>query len=392
MLRRVVINLAVLCVGIFVALAAAEIFVRLLHPLSTVEYLIDSNVGPILAPHQKSRWVNQDYDVTIVTNSAGFHDGEHVLQKPSDFYRIVVLGDSFVEALQVPVADGFCQQLERVLKASVHRSRVEVVNLAISGTGPAQQYRVLETMGLRYQPDLVVMVVLPDNDFRDSSQRLSGSVAKPYYAVDSDGMLRYIPPQESGVGVALMPWLRRSALLHLIRQAIATTPVEERLATIGLLSPASGVRSDYTYPSIPLDWHVYLADLPEAWLDAYRITHRMIHESKLLAEQHNAKFLVVLIGSPATIEDRWKETLASYSGTDQVKWDFERPYRAIEKLGRDVGFAVVNLVEPFQRDYQQHQVSHAWPHDGHWNPRGHKLAAEVVGSFLLAQQAQYGID
>ena len=391
MIRRSLLNLGVLCLGILLALALGEGLARYLHPLSTVEYRIDPEVGQILVSDQKSRWVNQDYDVMIHTNSAGFHDVEHELKKPHGVYRIVVLGDSFIEALQLPIQEGFSQQLERMLQEE-KGTRVEVINLGTSGNGPSQYFRMLEVKGLNYKPDLVVMAVLPDNDFRDSYQALSGAVFKPYYSIHADGKLQYIPPQSSGVGATLRPILRQSAFLHLLRQGIATMRMESWFASAGLLAPAGDKDQSLGHAMIPEEWYVYVSSPPEPWPDAYRVTLRMIKESKELAEEHGAQFLVMLIASTQTVEQRWELALRSYSEAKMVTWDFGKPYREIVALGNQWGFASISLLEPFQRDFRATGQSHSWPHDGHWNQRGHKLAAEVVSTYLLAHRAEYRMN
>ncbi len=150
--RRFGTTFALLCGGTLVGLLLGEGLVRLVHPYGTVEYRLERHIGPLLVPHQRSLSVGQDYEVPIVTNSAGFHDVEHDIGKPDDVYRIVVLGDSFIEALQVLIEEGFTQQLERRVQSSVAARRVEVINLGISGAGPAQYYHLLKMKGLAYQP------------------------------------------------------------------------------------------------------------------------------------------------------------------------------------------------------------------------------------------------
>ncbi len=392
MFRRIVLNLAALCIGTFIALATAEVLARFLHPLSTVEYLLDPEVGPILAPHQHSRWVNEDYDVTVLTNSAGFHDVEHAIGKSHGVYRILVLGDSYIEGLQVPIEQNFTRQLERMVGDWITEKQVEVINLGVSGSGPAQYYRILEKKGLLYGPDLVLMAVLPDNDFRDSYRSLSGTVFKPHYALGKDEGLEYLAPQVSGIGAGLRPFLRRSAFLHLVRQGIASLPMEGWLANIGVLAPA-GAKSQGVRPAlIPEDWYVYVAEPPEPWPEAYRVTLRMIRESKELAERHSAKFLVMLIASTQMVEERWEEALRGYAGAESITWDFARPYQAIDKLGKESGFEVINLLQPFRQDFRETGQSHSWPHDGHWNERGHRLAAEVVNAHLLQHRVIYRLN
>ena len=351
-----------------------------------------SEVGPVLTPLQRTRWVNEDYDVQIMTNSTGFHDVEHAIGKPQNVYRILVLGDSYIEALQVPIEQGFTQRLRHELETRLTGKRIEVINLGVSGTGPPQYYRILEQKGLAYTPDLVIMAVLPDNDFRDSLLGLSGVVFKPYYSIRSDGTLEYIRPNLSGLGAQYRSLLRRSAFLHLIRKAIISGSMERWLGNIGLLAPAGGVGLDVVHDRIPLDWFVYVDHPPDPWPEAYRVTLRMIGESNGLAAKNGAAFLVMLLASTASVEARWEEALRSYEGAEHLQWDFQRPYREIVHVGKEAGFETINLLEPFRADFLATGRSSSWPHDGHWNTTGHRLAAEVVAGHLVEQRERYHLN
>jgi hypothetical protein len=383
-------NLGVVGLGTVFALLLAEGLSRFLHPLSTVEYRIDEEVGQILVAGQSSRWVNKDYDVFVTTNKAGFHDVEHEFEKLPDRYRIIVLGDSYIEALQLSIDRGFTQQLERLLGHSVKNRRVEVINLGVSGSGPAQYYRILEKRGLLYKPDLVVMAVFPDNDFRDSDPDVGGAIFKPYYVLRSDGGLDYRAPQTEGIGSALRPWLRRSAFLHLIREGISSFALERWLAPIGLLAPTGGIMLED--PAVPPGWSIYLSDPPVKWQETEKLTFRLIREARALSDQHGADFLVMVIGSVPAVENRWREVLATYPGSDDMRWDYERPLWMLRALGQQWRFDVIDLTEPFRADFLATGQSSSWPHDGHWNARGHQLGAEVVSTYLVENGQKYRLQ
>jgi hypothetical protein len=380
-------NLGLVSAGTLMAIVLAEVLCRFLHPLSTVEYRMDEDVGPILVAGQTSRWVNEDYDVLVTTNRFGFHDVEHEYEKSPDRYRIIVLGDSYIEALQLPIEQGFTHLLEQRL-GNLHKGRkVEVINLGLSGSGPAQYYRILDKKGLIYKPDLVVMAIFPDNDIRDSDVNLSGAIFKPYYVLRQDGRLDYQAPRTDAVGSAVRPWLRRSAFLQLVRQGIASFPLERWLASVGLLAPTAGITDEDA--AIPLGWSIYLYDPPLQWRDAEKLTLRIIHEAQVLSEKHGAEFLVMIIGSVPAVENRWQEVLGRYPGSDAIRWDFERPVSMLRELGRQGGFDVVDLIQPFRTAFVATGQSSSWPHDGHWNARGHQLAAEVITSHLLEHGEKY---
>ena len=368
-----------------IALAIAEGAARLIRPLSTVEYRVDPDVGQMLVPGQQARWVHLDYDAEVLTNSAGFHDVEHEIDKPSDVYRIVVLGDSFIEGLSVSIEEGFTRQLLSKLQREVTGQRIEVINLGVSGVGPAQYLRMLDRRGLAYHPDLVIMAIYPENDFWDSFEPLSGAPSKAFYRLTPHGALQYVPPDASKLTVRLRPFLRKSAFLNLLRQGVALTTLERQLGRLGIFQ-APGVAGDHS-----MDWGVYDDALPDPWPEAYCTTLQVISASGRLAREHGAKFLALTIGSVAMVEDRWEELFRDYPAAKPATMNAERPFAMIDDLGLKEGFAVVDLAKPFRRDFQASHQSRSWPHDGHWNPSGHKYAAQLLAEHLVANRARYNL-
>jgi len=378
----------IIAMSLMIALAIAEVLTRLIRPFSTVTYGVDPELGHILVANQGTRWVNEDYDQTVTTNNAGFHDYDHQIEKPSDVYRIVVLGDSFIEALSAPIESGFTQQLEQLIQHDVRSRRVEVINLAVGGTGPAQYLRMLQAQGLAYHPDLVIMAVFPDNDFWDSYEGLSGSSSKVFYRLGSDGSLEYLPPRVSWVSAKSRRWLRKSAFLSLLRTGMNSTAIESWLTGLGVLqAPGLGIE-----PSLRRsEWGVFLATHPEPWPAAYQTTLESIRFAHRLTADGGAEFLVMVIASVAMVEDRWNEALAPYPEAGHLRWDFEYPSGQIAQLGENDGFPVISLLEPFREDFKATGRSQSWPHDGHWSPAGNRLAAQVCSRYLVAHRDTYGL-
>lgn len=111
----------------------------------------------------------------VYWNSAGHYDFERNLAKSSNTYRIVVIGDSFVEAVQVPLARTFHKLLETSLNSSLGSGvdrKIEVIALGNSGAGQRKNRDVLVNSGLSYNPDMV-LVTLYANDFCDDDPELS---------------------------------------------------------------------------------------------------------------------------------------------------------------------------------------------------------------------------
>ena len=94
-------------------------------------------------------------------NSHGFHDIEHDRTPDPDTYRVVVVGNSYTMAEQVPRADVYVSRLEKELTLCpvLAGRKIETINLGVDGYTIHQQYLVLLDYGLSLSPDLVVLQV-----------------------------------------------------------------------------------------------------------------------------------------------------------------------------------------------------------------------------------------
>jgi hypothetical protein len=72
-------------------------------------------------------------------NKQGLRDYEYPYQKAKNVYRILVIGDSFIKALQVDLNKSFCKLLERNLNLCTSR-HYEVINGGRSGMGTAEEF------------------------------------------------------------------------------------------------------------------------------------------------------------------------------------------------------------------------------------------------------------
>lgn len=109
-------------------------------------------------------WYAADFSVEVETNPLGFRDIARELSKPPGVTRVALLGDSFIEAVQVPFAKTAAQLLERRLNTSLDRGPEhvqgwEVLNFGISNFGVGQYLLTWEQHARRHHPDYVVIFV-----------------------------------------------------------------------------------------------------------------------------------------------------------------------------------------------------------------------------------------
>jgi len=107
----------------------------------------------------------------LIINSKGLRDYEHTYEKPEGTFRILVLGDSFIEAAQVPLNETLSKHLESLLNTNLDKDiYYEVINAGFSMYGTEQELIFLETEGVRYKPDIVILSFFPANDVFDNTK------------------------------------------------------------------------------------------------------------------------------------------------------------------------------------------------------------------------------
>ena len=112
------------------------------------------------------------YDTIVEYNGKGYRGPEVAYEKPDDVYRILIIGDSFVEAIQVPYEQTFQAQLQT--KLSQHDTperRYEVVAMGRTGWGTMHEATYYQVEGHKYNADLVILMFYI-NDVADNLPRV----------------------------------------------------------------------------------------------------------------------------------------------------------------------------------------------------------------------------
>ncbi|MFQ5923322.1 MAG: SGNH/GDSL hydrolase family protein, partial [Anaerolineales bacterium] len=99
-----------------------------------------------------------EYRTHLQYNARGIRGTERPYSKPPDTYRIIILGDSFTDGYSVDLEDRVSEVLEGLLDSVGFSSNPEVIALGTGGYSTDQELLWLESEGLRYQPDLVVLM------------------------------------------------------------------------------------------------------------------------------------------------------------------------------------------------------------------------------------------
>ena len=370
-------------VGILFALVMLEVGVRWMHLVPDRFWEPDPVLGARLIPGMRGWWTQEDREfvVPVQINQHGLRDVERDYTKPADVFRVMVLGDSFVEAMHVPLEATFPHVLGQQLNRG-DGPRIEVMGAGVSGYGTASELLYFEREGKRYKPDLVVLAFYPGNDVKNNSPTLEDKL-RPAYT--TDGALQKVVGDASPK--PLHGWralLARSAAYHYIRKVLLTRQpaLADALARHGLLQ-RDVIPTVPERDGVPVDYGVYASAPTPEWQEAWAHTERLLSELQGATAASGAQLVIAIVSSRDQVYPQWwQEVVDTYPRMQSQTWDLSAPQRHIESWCAQHGVPCVALAPTF-REAASHSVEPLhFHHDGHWTATGHHLAASVLKDFL----------
>src|SRR5580765_5075747 len=124
----------------------------------------DPRIGHRLKPDARTRYTTVEFSTEIVINAQGVRDDQDIGPKAPGERRVLVLGDSLVLSVQVPLEQTFCKQLEARLAAADPAHRWRVINGGVQGYGPVKDWLFYRNVAEAFQPDIVMIVAFVGND------------------------------------------------------------------------------------------------------------------------------------------------------------------------------------------------------------------------------------
>ena len=118
----------------------------------------DASTGYRHRANVSGMWLTE-HRAFLRTSNLGLRDRDREIAHGSG-QRAIIIGNSFVEALQVELPHTAAVMAERILVRD--RPGTEVVNLGLAGAKPAVEVARLESQGLALAPDLAIVVLQAD--------------------------------------------------------------------------------------------------------------------------------------------------------------------------------------------------------------------------------------
>ena len=333
----VVLLLIVLCLAVLegaIRVYSAVFFPRMM--------LLDKTLGWKHAANVAKQFVNEFGEKTLtIQNEYGHRGKTYPFTKTPGKYRILVLGDSFTEAVQVGEDDLFTSQLEAA------HPRFEVLNAGVGGYGTVQEYLYLDREGLRFNPDLVLVMVF-ENDLSDNClSHYPGFGPRPYGVLDQGGV------------------------------TIVEQPDSEEFLKYTLPMPFAFFLSQNSYLFYFLNDNVYH--------NLYADHMRQLHKADLLRTENCGKYDVFY----ATITKirqllRWQAIdlgIVLIPSRDNVMKGYSEALNPIEEYCQRQQIACWSLLNRFKKE-QEASSQLYFPIDIHWTKAGHRVAADEIGQLV----------
>jgi len=299
------------------------------------------------------------YAARYTINHEGWNSTKEYFTAKKSKKRIAVIGDSFVDALQVNVDKCFAELLERELNERNNQQPVEVYRFGFGNSGFSQYLNVLRYVKKKFNPDLII-ISIQANDFYTSLygnwSNQDGDFLQFIHKGDEWEEVQPVPYQSS----KLRLFLKRSAIF---RYLYGNLEFRYRTYSLGDLWRHKDERKYQMNVDIAKD--LYQMDLNRSL------------SSHILKEMKNAlgpetKLLLFM--------DADRDGL--YHGYDLKK---EKSYQLIA-MTREVcesqSVPFIDLTDAFTNDYKKYHQRFDYDIDRHWNERGHAIVAHTLANFL----------
>jgi hypothetical protein len=301
---------------------------------------------------------------TVSFNSAGMRDREHSLEKPAGVFRILVLGDSFMEALQVPFEQSFPSLLERELAGPAGR-RVEVVNASVSGWGTDDELQYLTRYGLRWNPDLILVAVTLHNDISDNLRERFHTIrggALVHQPGEDATFLQYKVVQLKSFLAA------RSQAFQLLSRARFSRQMRQEASQLG--SHVTALLSPTTDPHIAR---------------GVELTELLLARMQALASAQGSRVVLVLLPLGVQLSDAKFGELARAATGSPTGLDLGKPQRLVMGAADRTRIPAIDLLPGFRAWTAGGGQALFLERDGHWNAQGHRLAVGIVVREMMAR-------
>lgn len=394
-LKSLAISLVILLVTLVLIFLVGEFWVRnfvLLNKTTGNCMQLDNIVKFKAIPNSECFSQTPEWQITNKHNSFGLRSPGTSLEKKAGTFRILFLGDSFVQGYGVDEEKSFVRSLEKKLNEKFQGGpKIEVINAGVPNYSPLLEYLYLKQEGLKFNPDLVMLEFdLTDfsNDYaysREATYDERGTPiavpATPSASLSSDPSPSATPSSTPATPEATPKMSEKKLLPFLpsnIKQFFHDNSVFYKwLSTqfkILLGQPLAdpekeGIENFYTIVKEDKQSDDKLWENPKKNL-------KLINN---LLKEKNIPFIVSAHPHAILVSgDEWS-TGRLLHGLERGKIYDARYFAQMATFLNEEGVPFINLLSYFRED----KKAKYFPFDGHFNTHGHEVAAHGIYQELI---------
>ena len=402
--RRAAGKALLLLAGTAFACAALESYLRLQWPFLTNKESthFHPKAGSIRKPNAEVRSTNNHGEFFTIqrVNRLGFLDREPISpEQRGTGCHITIIGDSFVEARQVAVADKFHVQLERLAAKELPHLNMTASAFGRGGTGQINQLPYYDEFARHLRPCVLVLVFVI-NDFGNNHPILS-SLQKseawdpehPPFATaekNADGAFcshspdrnfrKHMLPRQPMSWTSrlrnywtqklyLAKWLYSKRLLWKYARAENAKEGRKETEDLQMTARVKLLSQRPRYASLTKEWPPISRinsvferkNLPPIFEEALEFTAYALDQFKTRADQDGVSLIIL---STHTMGARGN-----------------LPFDRMNALAKERGIPVIDQADYIRRQGGRIPDAH-WKHDRHWNATGHQWAAKALLKYL----------
>jgi lysophospholipase L1-like esterase len=359
--REILINLAVSLGSVVVFLLFCELVLfRFVLPASDVPRNAFVNEVVRYQPGQNGVWrVRDEIAASFKINAQGWNSPlpDYPVERQPGTSRIAFVGDSFVEALQVPFDKTFAEVVGARL---ADKGPVEVQRFGVAGAPLSQYLQMIEREVERRRPDRIV-VTLVHNDFDESFVFKPGRYTSSFLKLKIDGgkVTGEVAPQPWRAG--WFEFLRQSATARFL---LYRWQVRPQALVDAILGPAKAA-GEGGYAA-----NIDVASVFAHEADIRIATDYLFGRLKARADAIGAKLQFVMDGDRAAI-------YAGRSDSPALKLN-----RIAAEMAAKHGIAFLDLHPVFAAEWAKTGKRFEFASDAHWNEYGHQVAGRALAEAL----------
>ena len=366
-----------------------EVYLRVIQYGSMAFWQPDSTYGKSLIANGKG-WYTNEGKAFVEINNLGYHDQNHEIEKPTNVFRVAVLGDSFVEAVQLPYQQSFWSLLSKKLQtcpAFVNKT-IETFGFGVSNYGTGHQLLMLRNEVLKYQPDEVVLSFYQGNDIADNSSFYISGPSPAFSFQDDNLSIDYGFAQKPEftkrmwlVKIGYYRLILEFRVLELIRNSIKLLPNIFRVRKQPNIERTNDGVEDAERQK------KYAKEDEKAW----QLTKRLLTQFENETKKANVGFTLLGIphpnllfpGEQPELNTRLSERLQQQKTIDEQ----------LAQFAENSKIDAVNLSKELLPFVNNHHYLYGFENNrlgfGHFSQYGHEKTAEVLAQQLCAKQSQY---